>query len=246
MTQKIALLTFCTEYAGPASVTALEAEGFTLHCHDPKFADPRQRDLFRAAHPDAVIAEASEPEALVAEVLERHGRIDSLVSNDCAYTAGFDFDVEDFRKALEILTVVPYRLAMAAAPAMREQGGGSILMITSGGPLNNPILRLNGQVAINYLVAREGTNTLVRSLAVALAADQIQVNAIAPFMIYSQTYFPSEIGPDDPQYKPFVDEKVPMGRFGLDAEFAPLVVALASGRSRFISGQVVAFSGAGA
>ena len=243
---KVALITNCMEYGGPASVKALAAEGFTLHCHDPKFADSAVREQFAGRYPDAIMTDTADPEELVSEAFDRHQRIDCLVSNDCGYSAQMDFDAADFRHALEVLTVTPYRLCAAVIPHMQRQGGGSIVLITSGGPLLNPVASRDGKVSVHYQVGREAAHGLVRCLAASLGGDNIQVNAIAPFMLYSKTYFPSEQGADDPAYAPLLQQRVPMGRFGTDDEFAELVALCASGRSRFVSGQIIGFSGGGA
>lgn len=86
---------------------------------------------------------------------------------------------------------------------------------------------------------------LAKSLAGELAPYNIKVNAVAPFLVYNQTFFPSEIGAEDPKYSSLVKKMVPMQRFGAPEEIGSLIWQLASGELSFVSGQVIAFSGAG-
>ena len=65
------------------------------------------------------------------------------------------------------------------------------------------------------------------------------------FLVYSETFFPSELGAEDPKFASFVKKLVPMQRFGAPEEIGTLIWQLASGDMSFVSGQVIAFSGAG-
>ena len=82
---------------------------------------------------------------------------------------------------------------------------------------------------VAYLAAHEATNTLARSLAVELAPANISVNAIAPYHMYSQAFFPSTIGKSDPRFVAMLAERIPLNRFGDQAEIGPLIALLASG-----------------
>ena len=243
---KIALVTNATEYGGPASVQALTREGFIVYCQDPKFSEDGFRDTFLARFPQTVLIEKVEPETVVQAVIDRYGRIDTLVSNDCGNIAQKELSANDFREALEVLTVTPYRYCAAVIPVMKQGGGGSIILITSGGPLLNPVASRDGNVSIHYQTARHAAHGLVHCFAQMVGQDNIQINAIAPFMFYSQTYFSSEQGENDPAFIDLLERRVPMRRFGNESEFGELVAMLGGGRSKFVSGQVIAFSGGGA
>jgi NAD(P)-dependent dehydrogenase (short-subunit alcohol dehydrogenase family) len=246
----VAIITNATEYAGPGSVAALLAEGFRLVCHDPKFADPAARDRFGPTA-DRTVSTAASPENLVAETVERYGRLDAVVSNDIMTalpTSPIDTsDAADYRSAFELLTVAPFRLSAAAARVMKLRGKGQIVLVTSGAALTNPVTASAERIVrTSYVVAREAANALARCMALELAGFGIQVNAVAPYLLYSQTFFPSPLGPDDPKFTAYLESKVPMRRWGRDEEIGALIALLASGRAGFVSGQVIAFSGAGA
>ena len=245
MTEKVAFLTNALEYAGPPAADALIEAGWTIFCHDDAFATKDVRTAYESQFPGRIASPERDVATFAAEGLRRFGRIDALISNDIPKrTAPFrevsDL-LQDFEAHLDSLLLEPVRLIRAALPAMKTAGAGSIVLITSGAPLRNPAM--GGPHG--YSVARGGANALVRALAADVARDGIQVNAVAPFLVYSQTFFPSDLGADDPQFAPMVNEMIPMQRFGRPDEIGALIALLASGSAQFVSGQVIAFSGAG-
>lgn len=246
----VAIVTNATEYAGPGATGALAAEEFQLVCDDRKFESAPVRSEFEAKFAHCWATATTSPEQLVADTLARFGRIDAVVSNDFALIPGGPLDeigADKFRSFFEALTVTPFRLCAAAAPAMKRQKRGHIVLITSGAGISNPPSTfVNGQILTSYIVAREATNALARSMAVELASFGIQVNAVAPFHLYSQTFFPSPMGAADPKFAPDLEKRIPMRRWGNDEEIGTLIAVLVSGRATFVSGQIIAFSGAGA
>ena len=147
-------------------------------------------------------------------------------------------------KMIDVLLLRPERFVSAAIAAMLRRGGGRILLVTSGAAWRFPHRSSDGNTG--YLAARSGANSLARTLAVKHAADNIQINVMAPFYLYSERVFPSQVGPEDPKYQSQLKRDVPMGRFGRMDEAGALAAFLLSGSSTFTSGQVIAFSGAGA
>jgi NAD(P)-dependent dehydrogenase (short-subunit alcohol dehydrogenase family) len=242
---RIALITNVRDYAGEPSALAIAEAGFTVLGHSSSFESIERRSAFEAIHPGFVASEASSPEDLVEDAISRFGRIDAAISNDIHEPLTIDIDkatADQFRSALEDLVVSPFRLCSAVAGTMKAQGFGHIVLVTSGGPLRWPP---HAQRPM-YYPARSSANTLAKVLAVELAPHNIQVNAVAPFLLYSQTFFPSEIGSDDPQYSEFIRDRIPMGRFGKPEEIGELIAFLVSGKCDFVTGQVIAFSGGGA
>jgi NAD(P)-dependent dehydrogenase (short-subunit alcohol dehydrogenase family) len=240
MSAGVAILTNVFDSAGPPALEALVAEGYRTVCHSVSFSDPAARAAFDASGPNRFATPARDPEDLAREALERYGRIDVAVSNDAADPRRGDFidkSVDDFRALLETFTVTPFRLAAAVLPAMKAQGCGRIIFLTSAAALApSPGLAV-------YASARAATNAMVKSLAVEVAPLGISVNAIAPLLFLSN-FFPG--GPEDPDLARLVDQMIPMKRHGRPEEIGSLIGLLASGRADYISGQVIAFSGAGA
>ncbi len=248
MSNRIAYVTNVEEYVGPPTAQATTEAGWQVFCHDDSFADEAARTRYEQDHPGCIAAAARDPGAFIAEGLARFGRIDALISNDIpkgtsmshANAGRLDW-LDEFETYCESLLFEPVHLLRAAVPAFREAGCGSIVLVSSGAPLRNPPM----PAPYGYLAARAGVNALTKALANDLAGSQVQVNAVAPLLVYSQTFFPSAIGAEDPAYVPIVEAMVPMGRFGRPEEVGKLIALLAGGEAGFVSGQVIAFSGAG-
>jgi 3-oxoacyl-[acyl-carrier protein] reductase len=115
----------------------------------------------------------------LAQDVEAHfGRIDILV-NDAAFNKAIAFqdldglDLDIWNKILTTNLTAPMLLIKAVAPAMRRQGGGRIINITS-------VAGFQPQgSSIAYAVSKAGLNHLTKCMAVALAPD-ILVNGVAP------------------------------------------------------------------
>jgi len=240
MSESIALITNVSEYAGLPGAAALAGDGFRVFCHDPSFADPAARQAFASANPALAPLAAATPEDLVAEVTGIAGRLDVVVSNDThpASRARIEqADAQAYRDTIEALMVWPFRLAGAAAAVMKGQGAGRLVFITSASPLHPyPGFSM-------YASARAGASSLSQALARELAPHGIQVNAIAPNFLYSETYYPRAQWMDDPKYVQRLKDMVPMGRLGRPDEIGALISFLASGKAEFVTGQVIAFTG---
>jgi 3-oxoacyl-[acyl-carrier protein] reductase len=118
---------------------------------------------------------------LVAEVMTRFGRIDILI-NDAAYNKAIPFrdlealTTEEWSKILDVNLTAPMHLIKAVAPAMKQQGRGRIVNISSVAGLGP-----SGS-SIAYAVSKAGLIHLTRCMAVALAPE-VLVNCVAPGLL---------------------------------------------------------------
>lgn len=119
----------------------------------------------------------------------------------------------------------------AALPAMKVQGWGRILAVTSVAAKEPQ----PGLVISNGL--RAGLLGLLNTLSREVAGDGITVNALLPG--YTNTDRMAELGVDNATMGP----KIPAGRLAEPAEFAALAAFLASGRASYITGQAIAVDG---
>lgn len=245
---EIAIVTYADNYVGPGAVDALLADGFTVLAHDLSFGNRARRAAFETAHPGCLTAASTDALDLVAEAMARFGRIDAALSNDVPLTlidgAVCVVDRADFDAMVDVLLLRPQRFVRAVIEVMLAQGGGRILLATSGAADKFPHHSSDGHTG--YLAARAGANALARTLAVKHAAAGIQVNVVAPFYLYSDRVFPALGGEGDPVHAERLARDVPARRFGQACEVGALAAFLLSGRSAFTTGQVVAFSGGGA
>ena len=115
---------------------------------------------------------------LVSQVLEEFKRVDILI-NDAGYNKWISFDdlegltYEEWNKILDINLTGPMLCIKAAAPAMKRQGKGRIVNISSRAGLGP-----SGS-SIAYAVSKAGLIHLTRCMAVGLAPE-ILVNCVAP------------------------------------------------------------------
>lgn len=233
------LITDVTRFIGMPGSKALLEEGYKVFGTDPDFTDDGKRSAYEKACPGATALLPGSPDTLVTEVVKKGGALDVLINNDAypAHRAAVE-EASDtlLAETFETLFFKAYAMARAAVPQMKKQGSGKIIFNTSAAPLNG--LR-NYSV---YVSARGAANALARTLAVELAADNIQVNAVAPNFVDNPDYFPPELMAD-PDKAARILKNIPMGRLGKPEEAASLLTYLASENSSFITGQIIPLAG---
>ena len=234
------LVTNAIQYAGPGAVRVLSAAGHRVVCHDAGFVDDKALHDFEALHPQAITLRRGDAQGLVAELAERVGEVDAVVSNDVqpiTPAAIEDVSLADVRRTFEAVFVFPYQLAQLLLPAMKARRTGCFVFVTSARPLR-PEPGYSVPTSI-----RAGTTTFAQALAKEVAAFGIQVNVVAPNYLYSEMYYPRERFIDDEAGRREIAGIVPAGRLGTPEEVGELIAFFASGRSPFVTGQVVYFTG---
>ena len=190
----------------------------------------------RSRRAETFHADLSQPDtaaALVQSVVDTFGRLDILINMASVYVQRrfADLTAADWDAVVNVDLRAAFLCAHAAAPHMREQGGGRIINFSdwiarSGRP------RYAGYLP--YYVAKMGIIALTEALALELAADHILVNAIAPGPIVAPP------GTTDDEARAVV-EATPLGRWGGEAEIAKAVRALLEGD--FITGETIRVDG---
>ena len=181
---------------------------------------------------------ANEGDAVIAvdHVIEAKGRLDILVNNVGARDRRSlgAFQLDDFRRLLEVNTVAPFHLARLAGDIMVKQGHGRIINMTSiAGPLAGP-----GDAI--YTASKGALEATTRALAAELGHAGVTVNAIAPgfFATESNT---KETG--DPAVVRWIGRRTALGRWGNPPEIAGAAAFLASDEASYITGQVLVVDG---
>jgi 2-dehydro-3-deoxy-D-gluconate 5-dehydrogenase len=124
--------------------------------------------------------------------------------------------------------------AQAVYPSMKELGHGKIINIGSEYSL------FGSPRVVPYSASKGGVVQLTKSLAVAWARDNIQVNCIIPGWITTDMTAPAIA--DEKFYERIVD-RTPARRFGEPEELGGTAVWLASHASDFVTGQSIAVDG---
>jgi NAD(P)-dependent dehydrogenase (short-subunit alcohol dehydrogenase family) len=188
------------------------------------------------------VAKEEDIDGLVKAALERFGRIDILVNNAGATWGAptLKFPLERWDQMFNINVRGVWILSQKVAVAMKAQGGGNIINISS-------IMGFRGSdeslhPAVPYNSTKAAINALTMNLAVKLAPFKIRVNAIAPG--FFRTDMMSYI--ETPDFKESYDkamELVPMRRFGDRDDMKGVVVFLASEASAYMTGHVLVNDG---
>jgi 3-oxoacyl-[acyl-carrier protein] reductase len=163
----------------------------------------------------------------VAEATERLGGLDILVANAGGPPSGSAtaVSVDGYRSAIELNLLSTVAMALAAVPAMREQGWGRILAITSIA-VRQPIPFLAASVT-----ARAGVTGFLKSLATEVAPDGVTVNSIQPGSHLTDRLRNLHDGDVDA-----LRADIPVGRLGDAADFGAAAAFLCSEQARFITG----------
>lgn len=185
--------------------------------------------LFPALENYQEVAEAMET------VRNQFGRLDILVNNAgiSARETLYDYRPEDFEKIIQLNVNGVFHCTKAAAPIMKNQGGGSVINMSS-------MVSIYGQPAgCGYPASKYAVNGLTKSLARELGQDQIRVNAVAPGV--TRTDMVAAL-PKEMVQK--ISGAIPLGRIGEPEEVADAVLFLASDLAAYVTGTVLSVDGA--
>ena len=183
------------------------------------------------------VRQEGENHVMVKQALDTFGRIDILVCN-----AGIgihklpqEMSVDEWDENVEINLRGLFIAAKAVYAAMKEAGGGKIISIGS-------MTSIFGVGALPaYGASKGGILQLTRSLAVAWAGDNIQVNCILPGWI--NTDLSAGGKRDIPGLEEGVIARTPAGRWGDPIDLAGTAVFLASPASDFVTGVAIPVDG---
>ena len=188
------------------------------------------------------VMDMDQVQALAQKTLEEMGGLNCWVSN----AGGADDRVPrtlldmperqwDFQLNLNLKAV--WSGAQAAGRIMKDNGGGTIINISSAAA-NNASAH-NGP----YAVAKSGVNNLTQTLALEMAPLGIRVNGVSPGPIPTEVFleFLNLEEKDIPEMgKRF---QIPLGRVGTPEDISPAVVFLASDASSWMTGQTMLIRG---
>lgn len=176
-------------------------------------------------------------QALVAQTVEIYGGLDVLVNNAATNPHfGTLLDAPDsmWMKTFEVNIMGNVWLTQAAVPHMRARGGGKVINVASVNGIRP------GTMQGIYSITKAGVINLTQTLAMELASDNIQVNAIAPGLI--QTKFAEAIWANDTLLNGIVN-RTPQRRIGQPEELTGIALYLAAPASSFTTGQTFIVDG---
>lgn len=166
----------------------------------------------------------------VSAAVSEFGCIDILVNN-----AGIgirkppqDYSLEEWRQVVGINLDGTFLCSREVYPHMKNAGAGKIINIGSMTSV------FGSDWVAAYSASKGGVVQLTKSLAVAWAEDNIQVNAILPGWIHTDLTAPIRNQFTD-RYE-YIRSRIPHGRWGEPAEMGGAAVFLASAASDYVTG----------
>jgi NAD(P)-dependent dehydrogenase (short-subunit alcohol dehydrogenase family) len=175
--------------------------------------------------------------AAVRDAFAGQGRLDILVNN-----AGInrpqpflEVDEATLDQLLTLNVRAAFLVAQAAARLMVTNGGGVIINMSSqmghvGSELNRTV----------YVMTKHALEGLTKAMAVELAPKGVRVVSVAPTFIttpLTKQFF------EDPVFRKWVLDRIPLGRLGTVEEVAQAVVFLASPAASLVTGSSLLVDG---
>ena len=231
---------------GKAYCEGLAAEGANVVVADinTTASDELVRSLGEQGH-DAIalnvdVSDVEQADNMAKATIERFGRIDALINNAAVFqrpamTRGpFDqVSVEEWDRLMAVNLRGTFLCARAVVPYMKQQGGGSIINISSG------TVHFGAAGVAHYVASKAGVIGFTRALSKELGEFHINVNAVAPGLTISV---------DDPDEARLESDRQrqqarSIKRTQLPQDLVGVVIFLCTPDSGFITGQTLAVDG---
>lgn len=240
MTAKpLALITGAAQGIGYACAEALSEDGYDVILSDINATGVVQaaEKLGAAAAIVCDMGDLAQIEAMFAQIATDHGPLQALVNNAGVAMPGdfLSYDIATFDKVIGInLRGVFLATQMAARVMVEHKIAGSIVNMSS----------INAQVAIPaipaYCASKGGVMQLTKVAALALAKNNIRVNAVGPGSIDTQMMAAVNANPE--AFK-MAMSRTPLGRAGDAREIGDVVAFLCSRKASYITGETIYVDG---
>lgn len=235
---KTALITAAGQGIGRATVEAFVREGATVYAcdiNDDSIAELNLIDGVSAFHLDVTDAQA------VAAAVAKLPTLNVLFNCAGYVDSGsvLECDEESWDFSFNLNAKAMYRLIRLTLPAMLENGGGSIINMSS---VASSIKGVPNRFV--YCASKAAVIGLTKAIAADFVTRGIRCNAICPGTVDSPSLHERlrATGDYDQALRDFIARQ-PMGRVGHADEIAALALYLASDESAFTTGQAHAIDG---
>ncbi len=224
---------------------AKQGAKLVIAARTPEKLDASEQEIRQAGLDNPVlkvptdIADRERCKNLVEKSLAEYGRIDALINS--AFNPGTFEPIEQanlqgWRDAMEVNLFGTMNLTLECVPAMKKQGGGSIVMI------NTMVTRQPMASQGGYAASKGALASATAHLALELGPDNIRVNSTfmgwmwgPPVEFYMQMM--KDTHPDGAAgVKAGVEQGIPLRRIPEDGDCAKVAIFLASDYSNAMTG----------
>lgn len=244
LTGKVAIVTGGASGIGKASVEALLECGASVGLVDRAVLPNDSRENVITLQAD--ISKPEQVEEMVDNVVNHFGRLDILVSSAGISSMDYAVDIKekDWDRVMDVNAKGVYLCSQSAARYMKKQGqGGKIINISSQAGKNGY------QLMGSYVASKHAVLGFTKVMALELARDQINVNAICPGIVETDMKRNERViggemrGLDADAVQQEDVSQVPLGRTATPDDIANVVVFLASQYSDYMTGQGINVTG---
>ena len=174
---------------------------------------------------------------MITNTMDHMGSLDILVNNSGIAVRGLPEDLTGVQwdSVLDVNLRSAFLASREAYTQMRGAGGGKIINVGSMYSI------FGSDWGAPYAASKGGLVQLTKSLAVAWAKDNIQVNAILPG--WFMTDLTRGIPEADPSRYDNINRRIPTGRWGEPSELGGAAVFLSSSASDYVTGSTLAVDG---
>ena len=185
------------------------------------------------------VSDEASVKSMVARALSVFGKIDVLINNAALFAAAWDqrgpsenLSVDQWDRMFAVNVRGTWLCCKHVAPHMREQGGGSVINISSG-------TAWKGAAGfLHYVTSKAAIAGMTRALAREYGAGGIRVNCIAPGSTESET-LPAA---GEAEHQRVFSQRI-IQRAEIPEDLVGTAIFLASDDSAFITGQTIHVDG---
>lgn len=208
----------------------IDSEGLRDVCND------LEKRGFKTWSKAVDVSDVTSVEKLMKELYKQFGRLDILINfaGVVLPTPVEKIRITEFQKIIDINLKGSFILAQQSLSVMLPQGSGKIILVGSvSGHIGRPF-------SAHYAASKGGVHAMVRTMAVEMAKNNIQIYSIAPVFTLTKM---SEGVLSDPEMKKSILSTIPMGRLGLPSDLVGAMIFLSSSASDFMTGQTIFVDG---
>lgn len=247
LAKKIVIVTGATGGIGVATVRRLVDDGATVIASG---RNPDRLDALESIGPSVVahrsdVSREEDAHGLVERAESEFGKLD-VVFNGAGIVGESGLieeqTIDAFTRVMDVNVTGVFLMMKHAVPALRRNGGGAIINVSSvaglfGGRATMPA----------YCASKHAVIGLTRNGAKAYAGEGIRINAICPGQIDTDMLAAVEqdASPEDmARAREKVIAAIPAGRYGEPTEVAALAAFLSRDDAKFINGSIYTVDGA--